>query len=664
MAYPGQVARAQSLADAYYRGAPTVSDHEYDLLIQEIRATEAAMPSLIVPHSPTQRVMSSASTPGFLKVKHEVPMLSLDNAFTADDLRIFCERVGKLPPEFLSGGFYLEPKVDGIAIDLLYHDGVLVRGLTRGDGEVGEDVTSQVFTIRNLPKTLAGEHMGRVHVRGEVYIPRSDFAEINAARVVNGDAPFANPRNAAAGAMHSMDLADVRERRLAVACYDVPDREDFFLASARMLTCMRDWGLPTLIDYVSHVFTNRVESLQEALAMLNERRETFPFAIDGAVIKLANLKGRLELGFSSSAPRWASAFKYPPEEVETQVTSVTIQVGRRGTLTPVAEVQPVLVSGSTVARASLSNWDKIAKLGVRVGDRVILRKGGEIIPDVVKVCVEKRNGTEREVPIPTACPFCGSPVQKASEEAVAYVCTGGISCPEIQLRVIEHACSKDALDIRGVGPAVIEKISNDLQGLTLIELLSVTKEQLISEGTFSELQADKILAAIQTAIKRGDQARLLYALSIPDVGDSASRALISNFGGIRACMSADEAQITSCPDLLAIPAKSFISWRENPEASDLLAQLEALGFVTAAKERVALSTKLKDQTWVITGTLSKTREHFEELVRLHGGKLGSDVSKKTSGLLAGDKAGGKLAKAQKHNVKVYSEAEFTALLES
>lgn len=663
MEYPGKLAQAQAMAEAYQKGTPITTDQEYDSLVQEIRAMEKADPSLVAPASPTQRVMGDAPKADQTKVTHLYPMLSLDNAFTADDIRVFCNRVATLPLPLFHGGLYIEPKVDGIAIDLMYENGVFKRAATRGDGAVGEDVTAQALTIRNLPKTLEGEHQGITHVRGEVHITLADFATINAERAAAGDEPLANPRNAAAGAMNCKDIFEVREKRLSVVCYDLPGREEFLRTSVVMLQTMKNWGLPTLIDHVIHVFANNQQLLESSLQSLNEKRSTLPFAIDGAVIKLVNLAGRQELGFSTSVPRWAVAFKYPPEEVETTVTSVTIQVGRRGTLTPVAEVIPVHVSGSTVSRASLSNWDKIARLGVQIGDRVMLCKGGEIIPDVVRVLTDKRNGAERPVPVPTACPFCGSPVSKnGDEDAVAWICTGGQACPEIQKRCLEHACSKEALDIRGVGPYVVEKIYDALQGATLVELLSVTKEQLTEDNLFSSLQADKILTAIQTAIAKGDQARLLYALSIPFVGASASRALITNFGGLRAAMMAPSEQIRSCPDLLAIPAQSFDLWRENPETIELLEQLEKLGFVTAAKERTVLSDKLADQVWVITGTLSQTREHFEDMIRQHGGKVGSDVSKKTAGLLVGDKAGGKIAKAKKHDVKVYTEADFLALI--
>lgn len=639
----------------YVEAKPVISDKEFDMLLRELQDIEAKFSDLLTDDSPTQRV-GGAPIEGFTQIRHTVPMMSLDNTYSEEELTAFFARLQKgLGREKID--CVIEPKVDGVAITIRYENGVLKHGATRGDGQTGDDVTNNLKTIQRLPLRLPKDGPQTFEVRGEVFMPKAVFAKLNKEREEAGEQLFANPRNTTTGALKQLDSKITAKRQLDIVFYGLADATDIDVQSqAAMYKLLDDTGLRKA-DLIWPA--NSVEELLAAVRELDAKRHALPYETDGAVIKVNAFADQRELGVTSKAPRWAIAYKYQPEQAETKLIAVDIQVGRTGALTPVARLEPVLVSGSTVSNATLHNYEEIERKDIRVGDIVIIEKAGEIIPAVVSVKKELRRGDEVPLSPPTHCPICGTGVHR-DEEQVVIRCPNP-HCPEVVKRRIEHFVSRGAMDISGLGESVVAqlveiKLVRDVADLyALNELLLARLERV---GTKS---IDNYLKAVE-ASKKQDPWRLVFGLGILHVGAGGARKLLEHFGSIDAIAAASIEDLTQCPDIGAIVAPSIHAWFHDEENIALLNRLRASGLNFAQKVVEAASDKLAGTTWVITGTLSEDRETIADTIRANGGKVSSGVSGKTTYLLAGEEAGSKLDKATKLGVKILSEAEFRAML--
>jgi DNA ligase (NAD+) len=639
----------------YVEARPVISDKDFDGLLRELQEIEAQFPDLLTPDSPTQRV-GGAALEGFTQITHSVRMMSLDNTYSEEELTAFFARVQKgLGREQVE--CVIEPKVDGVAISVRYEDGVLKHGVTRGDGTTGDDVTNNLKTINTLPLRLPKDGPQTFEVRGEVFMPKAGFAKLNQEREEAGESLFANPRNSTAGTLKLLDPKIVAKRPLDIVFYGLADASGLPIESQNdVRKLLEAAGLPKS-NLLWHA--DSAEGLLKAIRELDEQRKALPYETDGAVIKVNAFTDQSELGVTSKAPRWAIAYKYQPEQAETKILAVDIQVGRTGALTPVARLEPVFVSGSTVSNATLHNFEEIERKDIRVGDRVIIEKAGEIIPAVVSVKTEKRDGSEQPILPPTHCPVCGTGVHR-DEEQVVIRCPNP-KCPEVVKRRIEHFVSRSAMDISGLGESVVAqlvdvRLVSDVADLyALNELLLARLERV---GTKS---IDNYLKAIETS-KQQDPWRLVFGLGILHVGAGGARKLLEHFGGIDAVAKASVEELMQCPDIGEIVAVSIHAWFRDELNIQLLERLRTSGLNFVQKAVEAASEKLVGTTWVITGTLSQERETIADTIRSHGGKVSGSVSGKTTYLLAGADAGSKLDKAAKLGVKVVSEAEFREMI--
>ena len=638
----------------YQHNAPEISDRAFDSLLRELQDLEREHPALADSSSPTQRI---GGTPleEFAPAKHLVPMQSLDNTYSPDELREFIARIRKLA-EGRSSPFTIEPKVDGVAISLLYEGGLLVRAATRGDGTTGDDVTQNVRTISGIPHKLHGHPPAQVEVRGEIYLPKTVFATLNAERDEEGLPPVANPRNAAAGSLKQLNPAITASRQLAGVFYGTGAWQGDQPTTGRdMFAALAAWGLP-VSEKILHAEDE--QSVIAAVNTLGDIRHGFAYETDGAVVKLDNLALRREFGSTAKAPRWAIAYKYEPERAQTILLDITIQVGRTGTLTPVAELQPVLVSGSTVSRATLHNEEEIQRKDIRIGDTVLIEKAGEVIPAVVEVKKDLRSGNERIFHMPAHCPSCAAPVHK---DGVAWKCTNPI-CPAQVRRRIEHFASKPAMNIDGLGEALVNQLveANLLRGIA--DIYHLGKAPLLALERMGEKSATNLLAAID-ASRSQPLWRLLNGFGIPHIGVTSARDLASRFHTL------DNLQAADIPTLLAIHsigetmAQAIHAWFHHQSNLDLLASLRAAGLNFGASDEAPPTSdqRLAGTTWVLTGTLSLSREEASETIRRLGGKVTGSVSKKTTHLLAGEDAGSKLDKARELLIPVLSESDFHTL---
>jgi DNA ligase (NAD+) len=639
----------------YVEAKPLISDKEFDVLLRELQDIEAKFPDLLTPDSPTQRV-GGAPLEGFTQIRHTVPMMSLDNTYSEEELTAFFARVQKgLGREKID--CIIEPKVDGVAITIRYENGVLKHGATRGDGQTGDDVTNNLKTIKSLPLRLPKDGPQTFEVRGEVFMTKANFAKLNKEREEAGEATFANPRNSTAGTLKQLDPKMVAKRPLDIVFYGLADAGGMDVQSLQDVhALLKNAGLRGAA-FLWHA--DSAEGLLQAIRELDEKRKSLPYETDGAVIKVNSFADQRELGFTSKAPRWAIAYKYQPEQAETKILAVDIQVGRTGALTPVARLEPVFVSGSTVGNATLHNYEEIERKDIRVGDIVIIEKAGEIIPAVVSVKKELRKGDETAVPVPMHCPICGTAVHR-DEEQVVIRCPNP-HCPEVVKRRIEHFVSRAAMDISGLGESVVAqlvdlKLVSDVADLyALNELLLARLERV---GTKS---IDNYLKGIE-ASKQQDPWRLVFGLGILHVGAGGARKLLEHFGGIDAIAKASIEDLTQCPDIGAIVAPSIHDWFRDEQNIALLDRLRSAGLNFTQKSVEAASDMLNGTTWVITGTLSEDRETIADTIRANGGRVSGSVSGKTTYLLAGDDAVSKLDKAKKLGVKTLTEAEFRAML--
>lgn len=639
----------------YYLGTPEISDKQFDDWLRELQDTEKEFPDLVTEDSPTQRV-GGAPIEGFKQIRHTVPMMSLDNTYSEEELTAFFARLQKgLGREKID--CIIEPKVDGVAISIRYENGVFKHGVTRGDGQTGDDVTHNLKTIRRLPLRLPKDGPQTFEVRGEVFMTRANFDKLNKEREEAGEALFANPRNTTAGTLKQLDPRMVEKRPLDIVFYGLADAGGIELQSLQDVHALLKKAGLRGADHLWHA--DSAEGLLTAIRELDEKRKSLPYETDGAVIKVNSFADQRELGFTSKAPRWAIAYKYQAEQAETKILAVDIQVGRTGALTPVARLEPVFVSGSTVGNATLHNYEEIERKDIRVGDTVIIEKAGEIIPAVVSVKKELRQGSETPVPVPTHCPICGTAVRK-DEEQVVIRCPNP-HCPEVVKRRMEHFVSRGAMDIAGLGESVVAQLVDlklvqdvaDIYGLN--ELLLARLERV---GTKS---IDNYLKAIE-ASKQQDPWRLVFGLGILHVGAGGARKLLEHFGGIDAIANATVEELTQCPDMGAIVAPSIHAWFHDEENLKLLGRLREAGLNFVQKAVEAASDKLNGTTWVITGTLSQDRETIADVIRANGGKVSGSVSGKTTYLLAGEDAGSKLEKAKKLGVKTLTEAEFREMV--
>lgn len=643
------------LNDAGYRyyvlDDPTMPDFEYDRLLRELEDLEKANPELALPDSPTKRVGGQAVNT-FGEVTHAVPLMSLQDVFSLEELDDFLVRTKEAVP---GAQFSVEPKIDGLSVALEYVDGQFVRGATRGDGNVGEDVTENLRTIRSIPMALEGAP-ARLIVRGEVFMPKKTFHALNEALEENGEKTFANPRNAAAGSLRQKDPKVTAKRKLDILVFNVQLAEGkTFVSHAETLEYLKSLHFKV----IPYKLLSDAEKISKEVIRINEEREKLSCDIDGAVIKLDDLAARERLGNTAKFPRWAVAYKYPPEEKETLVEDIVIQVGRTGVLTPKAVVAPVRLAGTTVTNATLHNQDFISRLDIRIGDTVRIRKAGEIIPEILEVNLSKRPEGTQPYLLPKKCPVCGAAVER-DEDGAFLRCTG-VECPAQLSRNIAHFVSRDAMDIEGLGSAIVDSLIEKGAIRSPADIYYLTMDELSGLWKSGTKAAQKLLDAI-AASKSQDVSRLIFALGIRQVGAKTGKSLAAAFGSLDKLMEATLEELTQVPDIGEVTAESICEWFAQPQSRHMVRRLKEAG-VNFESKRVVTDTRFAGKTIVLTGALSRfTREEATEKIELFGGKASGSVSKKTSFVVAGENAGSKERKARELGIPVLTEDEFLEML--
>jgi len=633
----------------YVYDSPEISDYEYDMMFAELKRLEAENPEFFDPESPTVRVGGQALDK-FNKVTHTARMDSLADVFSYDELKDFIFGVNKIVPDT---PWSVEPKIDGLSVSLRYENGVFTQGATRGDGVVGEDVTQNLRTVFSIPMTLP-EPLDLV-VRGEVYMPRQVFERINAKREAEGKALMANPRNAAAGSLRQLDPAITASRGLDIFIFNFQEGSLYLDGHApeshtETLDRLEFLGFPVV---QLRAKTNDAESIIEHIKSIGAKRDSLPYDIDGVVIKADLLSHRRTIGEGTSTPKWAAAYKFPPEEKQTKLEDITINVGRTGVLTPTAVLSPVRLAGTTVSRASLHNLDFIRKRGIMIGDIVTVRKAGDIIPEVVCAHPEKRTGDETEFNMPKLCTSCGEKVNYDPDEAAAVRCTNP-SCPAQLSRAIEHFASKSAMNIDGLGPQIIDLLIDNSLITSAADLYTLAVDDVKNLERMGEKSAQNLIEAIEASKSRGLE-RLLCAIGIPNVGEVAATALASKFRTLDACMSASRDELIAIPDFGEITADCVLDFFARPRNVQLCERLKAAGVLCDAV-KMATSDKFAGLTFVLTGTLpTLSRDEAGEMIKAEGGKVSGSVSRKTSYVVAGEAAGSKLTKAQDLGVTIIDE---------
>ncbi|MBQ2569454.1 MAG: NAD-dependent DNA ligase LigA [Ruminococcus sp.] len=635
----------------YNQDEPEISDFEYDRLLRELEDLEAAFPELRRPDSPTNRVGGSAGEK-FSPVTHAVPMESLHDSFSHDELRDFDRRVREVSPQVQ---YVVEPKFDGLSVSCEYRNGVFVRGSTRGDGTTGEDVTDNLMTIRSLPKRIAGAP-AYLEVRGEVYMSFQSFEELVKRQEENEEKPAKNPRNAAAGSLRQKNAAVTAERRLDIFVFNIQQAEGVTLTShSESLDYLKKLGFPIAFY---HIYDN-IEDAIAQIEAIGDNRGSYDYAIDGAVVKVNSFAVREQLGSTAKYPKWAEAYKYPPEEKPTKLLSVEINVGRTGVLTPVGVFEPVTLAGTTVSRATLHNRDFIEERGICVGDIVIIRKAGEIIPEVLSVS-EHAEGAQPFV-FPTVCPSCGSPVSQDDEAAIR--CTN-TDCPAQLMRHLIHFVSRDAMDIDGLGPAVLEQLSAEGLVHSPADLYRLKAENIAALDRKAEKSAQNLISSIEKS-KGNELYRLVFALGIRNIGLKAAGLLCERFRTIDDIMQADAEEIAAIDGFGSIMAQSVVDYFALESTHELIAQLKELGLQMKPSPQKPQGGVFEGMTFVLTGTLpNMKRSEAAKLIAAHGGKTASSVSKKTTYVVAGEEAGSKLTKAQALGVPILSEEELLRMTEA
>lgn len=649
----------------YVLDEPIISDQEFDLLFRELEDLEKEFPELRTPDSPTQRVGGQVSK-AFQSRPHLSPVLSLSNAFTEGEVLNFHRRIMELSGLEKEPSYVIEPKIDGLSVIIRYESGILTLGLTRGDGTVGEDVTANVRTIKSIPLRLfdwQNEVPDFLEVRGEVYLPKEDFKRLNESREEEGLSTFANPRNAAAGSLRQLDPRVTQSRPLRALFYEIRDqrkegRQLLPSTEEETLTRLKGFGFPIPVYEVC----NTIEDVIARIPQWSEKRHQLSYDTDGIVIKLNDLNIGRSLGTTGHSPRSQLAFKFPPEQVETKVLDIVVQVGRTGILTPTAVLEPRVVSGSTVSRATLHNEDIIREKDIRIGDTVILQKAGEVIPEIVTVLKEKRTGNERVFEMPRKCPVCGADVVRLPGE-VAYRCQGA-TCPAKLRESLLHFASRDAMDIRGLGPSMVDALLENNLVKDAGDLYFLTEEDIKKLPRQGEKSAQNLISSIRDSKKRPLD-RLVYALGIRHVGQVTARLLVEEFGSMERLLSVSEEELMRVSTVGPETAKSFVSSMRQESMKNLIEKLRKAGLSALNEEvpRVKREGPLSGQTFVVTGTIrGMSRKEAEEAILRLGGKVSSSVSKNTSALIVGDDPGSKLDKARSLGIRIIGQDEFKSLI--
>lgn len=644
------------LAEANYRyyvlDDPNMPDFEYDRLLRELEVLEKENPDLLTQDSPTQRVGGVAIS-AFEKYQHPVPLMSLQDVFSLEELNEFLEKILLAEPKT---EFSVEPKIDGLSVALEYVNGLFVRGATRGDGNVGEDVTENLKTIRSIPMIIENAPP-RLIVRGEVFMPKKSFEKLNARQEEEGKPVFANPRNAAAGSLRQLDPKICAQRGLDIFIFNIQLCEGVeFRSHTESLEYLKDLRLKV----VPFKKLSSIAEIDECVLSINENRADLPCDIDGAVIKVNELAQRERLGTTAKFPRWAAAYKYPPEVKETVVEDIVIQVGRTGVLTPKAVVRPVRLAGTTVTNATLHNQDFISERDIRIGDTVLIRKAGEIIPEILEVVKDKRMDGTVPYYLPNTCPVCGAKAERDGDGAFMR-CTGA-ACPAQLSRNIAHFASRDAMDIEGLGGAIVDALIDRGLVKTPADIYYLSLDEVKSLWKSGSTAAQKLLQAIENS-KQQDVSRLIYALGIRQVGAKAGKVLASAFGTMDALMNASVEELTAVPDVGAVTATYIVEWFAQPQGKEIVERLREAG-VNFESKRVVSDARFSGMTFVLTGALSKfTREEATEKIELLGGKASGSVSKKTSYVVVGEDAGSKERKARELGIPILSEDQFLEMIQ-
>ncbi len=640
----------------YEEAAPTISDRDYDKLYRELVDLEARFPQFASGASPTQRV-GGKPLEAFAQVTHRVPMLSLDNTYSETEIADFYRRMQKLLPNEKIP-VVIEPKVDGVAVSLLYEKGRLRYAATRGDGTTGDDITQNIRTIKTVPMQLKGSAPDALEVRGEVYMNKNGFAKLNAERTEAGLPPFANPRNAAAGSLKQLDPAAAAKRPLGIILYGTGLVEDAELEKhSKLFPLLKKLGLPTSERWW---MANSIEEILSAIRELDQVRHDFVYQTDGAVVKVDAFSQREALGFTAKSPRWAIAYKYAAERVETRLLDILIQVGRTGVLTPVAALEPVTVSGSRVSRATLHNQEEIERKDIRFGDIVLLEKAGEVIPAVVGVRTDLRSGKEKKFRMPTICPECGSKLVKDPEQ-VAIRCVNS-QCPKQLKRRIEHFASRGAMDIEGLGEAMVEQLVRQQFVREISDIYDLDVTKLSQLERMGEKSISNLLGAIERS-KMRPLWRLIYALGILHVGVTSSRALDEHFRSLDALMKSKPEELQRIPDVGEVVGASIQQFFQESRNRKMIERLQRAGLRLTSQAKVRTEAPgFKKTTWVLTGGLSQPRDEIAELIVARGGKISGSVSKKTNYVLAGEEAGSKLEKAKQLGIPILDEEKFRKML--
>lgn len=640
----------------YFDDKQVVSDYEYDMLMRELKQIEAEFPELIREDSPTQRVGSSIKK-GFEKVTHEIPLQSLQDVFTFGEVRDFDERVKKVAEENnIELKYVVETKIDGLSAALEYKNGILVRGATRGNGIVGEDVTENLKTIKTIPKKL--KEPIDIIVRGEVFIGKEEFEKLNSDRILSEEEQFANARNAAAGSLRQLDSKITAKRPLDIYIFNVQKSDTVeFTSHYESLKYLEKLGFN--VNPVK-ILCNDIEEAIAAIEKIGEDREKISFGIDGAVVKVDNLELREKLGTTYKTPKWAVAYKYPPEKKETKLKDIICQVGRTGAITPMAILEPVVVAGSKISKTTLHNEDYIKERDIRIGDTVIIQKAGDVIPEVIEVNKKKRTGEEQEFKMPTVCPVCGAQAVREEGEAAWYC--NGIECPAKLYRGIIHFASREAMDINGLGEAIIEELINRGLISNITDIYKLRFEDIASLKKNGKKFAQNLMDAIEES-KHRDLYRLVNALGIRHVGVKLAKSLCKTYDTMDKLMAATYEELYMKEEIGKIIAESIYSFFKEEQTIDLINKLKEYGVNMQAIKEEGTDERFEGLTFVLTGTLEKySREEAQEIIEKYGGKTSGSVSKKTSYVLAGEAAGSKLTKAQELGIKIITEQEFEEMV--
>lgn len=644
----------------YVLDEPEIPDAEYDRLYRELQQLEQQHPELITPDSPTQRVGDQPLS-AFSQIKHEVPMLSLDNVFSEDELADFYTRVQNKLDTTADIEFAAEPKLDGLAVSLIYENGMLVRAGTRGDGVTGEDITQNIRTIHSIPLHLMGTGWPlRLDVRGEVFMPRAGFEMLNQRARANGEKEFVNPRNAAAGSLRQLDPKITASRPLAMYCYAVATTEDIkkYATHSDLINQLSQWGLPLCKE---RQVVSGVTGCLDYFNVMAKQRNALPYDIDGIVYKVNRLDWQKELGFVAKAPRWAVAHKFPAQEEITTVNAIEFQVGRTGALTPVARLEPVFVGGVTVSNATLHNMDEVERKDIRVGDKVIIRRAGDVIPEVVSVVAGSRQGHAKKIKLPAQCPVCGSDVVREEGEAIAR-CSGGLYCAAQRKESIKHFASRKAMDIDGLGDKLVEQLVDEKRIEHVDDLYKLQLSDIASLERMGEKSAGNLLAALDKS-KTTTLNRFIYALGVREVGEATALALAQHFGSLEKLLAASEETLQSVPDVGPVVARHVWHFFNEQHNRQIIERLRAAGIHWADHQVNEQNQSLAGLTFVITGTLvGMTRDEAKAALQARGAKVAGSVSAKTSYLVAGDAPGSKAEKAQQLGIKVLDEKGLMTLL--